>query len=48
VHTLARLHAATELAGATFSPNGLFLFLNVYAPGKTLAIRGPWDRPAMA
>jgi secreted PhoX family phosphatase len=32
----------TELAGACFSPDGSTLFLNLYSPGKTLAITGPW------
>jgi hypothetical protein len=32
----------TELAGATFSPDGRVLFLNLYGPGLTLAITGPW------
>jgi secreted PhoX family phosphatase len=44
VYTIARLHAETELAGATFSPSGEVLFLNIYAPGRTVAIRGPWNR----
>lgn len=33
-----------ELAGACFSPDGTTLFLNVYFPGVTLAITGPWSR----
>lgn len=48
VYTIARLHAATELAGATFSPSGEILFLNIYAPGVTVAIRGPWNRAVEA
>ena len=40
--TLARLNADTELAGACFSPDGETLFVNAYAPGRTLAITGPW------
>ena len=44
VYTIARLHAATELAGATFSPTGEILFLNIYAPGVTVAMRGPWNK----
>lgn len=32
----------SELAGATFSPSGRTLFVNVQAPGITLAITGPW------
>lgn len=44
IYTLARLNANTELAGACFSPDGQVLFVNAYAPGITLAIRGPWAR----
>lgn len=44
VYALARLNADTELAGASFSPDGRTLFVNAYAPGQTLAITGPWDR----
>ncbi len=42
LYTLARLNADTELAGACFSPDGRTLFVNAYAPGRTLAITGPW------
>ncbi|HET9427996.1 MAG TPA: alkaline phosphatase PhoX [Allosphingosinicella sp.] len=42
IYTLARLNVPTELAGACFSPDGRILFVNVYHPGKTLAISGPW------
>lgn len=31
-----------EFAGATFSPDGTTLFVNIYTPGLTLAITGPW------
>ena len=48
VYTLALLRADTELAGACFSPDGKTMFVNVYRPGKTLAIRGPWDRVVTA
>ena len=41
-YSFARLHAQTELAGACFSPDGSTLFVNVFSPGKTLAITGPW------
>jgi secreted PhoX family phosphatase len=34
----------SELAGATFSPDGQTLFVNVFSPGATYAIWGPWDR----
>jgi secreted PhoX family phosphatase len=45
-YTLARLNADTELAGACFSPDGKTLFVNAYAPGRTLAITGPWMKLA--
>ena len=35
---------ASEMAGATFSPDGRWLFVNVQTPGVTLAITGPWER----
>jgi uncharacterized protein len=34
-----------EFAGATFSPSGRTLFVNIQNPGMTLAIWGPWRRP---
>jgi uncharacterized protein len=34
----------SELAGACFSPDGTTLFVNIYRPGTTLAITGPWSR----
>jgi len=33
-----------EFAGATFSPDGRWLFVNVQDPGATFAITGPWNR----
>jgi uncharacterized protein len=42
-YPLARLRTQTELAGACFSPDGRTLFVNVYAPTRTLAITGPWE-----
>jgi secreted PhoX family phosphatase len=33
---------ATELAGPTFAPDGRTFFLNLYDPGHTLAITGPF------
>jgi hypothetical protein len=36
-----------EFAGATFSPDGQTLFVNIQTPGVTLAIWGPWDRGAL-
>lgn len=36
--------AGTEFAGATFSPDGQTLFVNLQIAGVTLAIWGPWER----
>lgn len=33
----------SELAGATFSPDGTTLFVNIQNPGVTIAITGPWN-----
>ena len=33
-----------EFAGATFSPDGRWLFVNVQRPGFTAAITGPWEQ----
>ena len=33
-----------EFAGACFSPDGSTMFVNIYAPGLTVAITGPWAR----
>lgn len=41
---LAGDHRDTEWAGSVFSPDGQWLFVNLYTPGITLAITGPWDR----
>ena len=32
-----------EFAGATFSPDGRWLFLNAQSPGITFAVTGPWS-----
>ena len=34
---------SSEFAGATFSPDGRWLFVNVQTPGITFAITGPWE-----
>lgn len=34
----------SEFAGATFSPDGSTLFVNIQEEGLTLAIQGPWRR----
>lgn len=41
---LAGDHRDTEWAGSVFSPDGHWLFVNLYTPGITLAITGPWAR----
>jgi len=41
---LAGNHRDTEWAGSVFSPDGHTLFVNLYTPGITLAITGPWAR----
>lgn len=33
----------SEFAGACFSPDGQTMFLNIYSPGITFAIWGPWS-----
>ncbi|HWS54910.1 MAG TPA: alkaline phosphatase PhoX [Pyrinomonadaceae bacterium] len=33
-----------EFAGATFSPDGQTLFVNIQTPGLTFAIWGPWEQ----
>jgi secreted PhoX family phosphatase len=33
----------SEWAGATFSPDGEWLFVNIQSPGVTFAITGPWE-----
>ncbi|GAA4896988.1 PhoX family protein [Streptomonospora salina] len=37
----------SELAGATFSPDGRTLFFNVQSPGITYAVTGPWSHGAL-
>jgi secreted PhoX family phosphatase len=36
-----------EFAGATFSPDGKTLFVNIQTPGITFAIWGPWEKGAL-
>jgi secreted PhoX family phosphatase len=33
-----------EFAGATYSPDGRWLFVNIQNPGITFAITGPWEQ----
>ena len=42
-HDLADTVLNSEWAGATFSRDGKWLFLNIYSPGVTIAITGPWQ-----
>jgi uncharacterized protein len=37
----------SEFCGATFSPNGRWLFVNIQSPGITFAITGPWEGGAL-
>ena len=43
-YMVARARIQTEMAGACFSPDGSTLFVNMYAPTMTLAIKGPWNK----
>lgn len=45
LYDLACVRSGSEFAGACFSPGGDIMFVNIYSPGMTLAIRGPWDAP---
>lgn len=38
---------AAEWAGACYSPDGRWLFANIYSPGLTVAITGPWGSGAL-
>ncbi|WP_219419566.1 alkaline phosphatase PhoX [Pseudonocardia nigra] len=38
---------SSEWAGATFSPDGKVLFVNLQTPGVSYAITGPWERGAL-
>ena len=42
-HNLHQTMLSSEWAGATFSKDGEWLFLNIYSPGVTVAITGPWQ-----
>ncbi|HEX8569661.1 MAG TPA: alkaline phosphatase PhoX [Caulobacteraceae bacterium] len=46
VYTIGRnaFREQSELAGVCFSPDGSTMFVNIYWPGITLAITGPWER----
>lgn len=40
-------YSGSEFAGACYSPDGKWLFVNVQTPGITLAITGPWRTGAL-
>lgn len=42
-YDIAKVRWQTEPAGTCFSPDGSILFVNLYSPTATLAIRGPWQ-----
>ena len=42
-HGIAGDFSGSEFAGAIFSPDGRWLFVNVQSPGITFAITGPWE-----
>jgi len=42
-----KTYEGKEFTGATFSPGGQTLFVNIQTPGLTLAIWGPWERGAL-
>ncbi len=41
-HDLANTAVSSEWAGVCFSTDGQWMFANLYNPGMTLAITGPW------
>ena len=43
-HLAKNILNKSEFAGATFSPNGKVLFVNIYKPTMTIAITGPWGK----
>lgn len=43
-HNLEGDYRGGEWAGACFSPDGNWLFVNIQDPGVTFAITGPWDQ----
>ncbi|WND01399.1 DUF839 domain-containing protein [Temperatibacter marinus] len=43
LYQFGRILLQTEPAGACFSPDGSTMFVNLYSPTRTLAIKGPWD-----
>lgn len=48
IHDFAEhIEDAAEFAGACFSPDGQWLFVNTQGVGRTYAITGPWERGAL-
>ena len=37
----------SEFAGATYSPDGRWMFVNIQRPGITFAVTGPWGNGAL-
>ncbi len=42
VYPFARVTAKTKCAGVCFAPDGKTMFLNLYNPARTIAVRGPF------
>jgi secreted PhoX family phosphatase len=42
VNTFNQHYRGSEFAGACYSPDGKWLFVNIQSPGITFAITGPW------
>jgi hypothetical protein len=42
-HDLAKTALHSEWAGVTFSADGQWMFVNIFNPGATVAITGPWQ-----
>lgn len=43
-HNLRKTALSSEWAGACFSADGQWMFVNLYNPGLTIAITGPWQK----
>jgi secreted PhoX family phosphatase len=41
---VTKFTGASEFSGATYSPDGQTLFVNLQYPGETFAITGPWEK----
>lgn len=42
VYPFARVTAQTKVSGVCFAPDGKTMFLNLYNPARTIAVRGPF------